>query len=191
MTEEHKIQLQQKKQVQLKQKILSWFPYWLPIFNAVIELKKSCSFEYFECVKPTDYLFLDAAVKQMKLGKNIPSESIKISEHYYVHDKMKEHYPSNLAMRYLPTLSHPEVYETDTALMLAKAAETLFIKHEEEVFLFYTKFTPVLRVPFSSIALVKEEEIMHPEDLCIMAIDGSWLIFRSLENEWTWGYRNS
>ena len=74
--------------------------------------------------------------------------------------------------------------------MLAKASETLLVKHEEKVFLFYTRFTPVLRVPFSTVALLKEEDIMNPEDLCIMALDGRWLIFRSLENEWTWGYRN-
>jgi hypothetical protein len=102
---------------------------------------------------------------------------------------MKALFPSSLLLRYMPALTTHVAWETDSALMLSQAAKTLTIPSEEEVYFFYTRFTPVLRLPFSSIGLLREEEIMNPEDLCIMALDGSWLIFRSLENEWTWGYK--
>ena len=57
--------------------------------------------------------------------------------------------------------------------MLTKAAETLGISAEEEVFLFYTRFTPVIRLPFSSIGALKEDEIMNPENLCIKPLNYS------------------
>lgn len=90
----------------------------------------------------------------------------------------------------MPASSYHEACERDTSLMVAKAVQILKIPAREEVYFFYTRFPPVLRLPFSSVGLLKEDEIMTPEDLCIMPIDSSWLIFRSLENEWTWGVKN-
>ena len=192
MLEEQKTALKQKKEsLQYSLKLQSWHSEWAPVFYAIIAIKKPWSFEYFDCVTAAEFSFKETVIRQLTIGENTLTEAIKISDCYYVHDKIMKLYPSSLAMRYLPTLSHHEAYETNTALMLAKAAETLLIKHDEEVFLFYTRFTPVLRVQFSSISLLKEEEIINPEDLCIMALDANWLIFRSLENEWTWGYKNS
>lgn len=192
MTEAQRIQLQQKKaQVQLMQKLQDWLPYWLPVFNAVCELKKRWSFEYFECVNASDLPFWETALQQVPAAVDIPLSAIKTPAVYSIHNQMQELYPSSLSMRYMPALPFHEAFKRDTAYMLARAADNLAITGNDEVYLFYTRFSPVLRLPFSSIGLLKEEEIMTPEDLCIMPIDGSWLIFRSLENEWVWGHKNA
>ncbi|MBC7507727.1 MAG: hypothetical protein H7320_03120 [Ferruginibacter sp.] len=189
MNEVNKILLEQKrKQLQLKLSIQNWLQGWVPIFNAIRQWNKLWSFEYFDCANETDLSFWEKSLEKSPLAAlEIPLSAIKTPLEYYVHDKMRALFPSSLSLRYMPVLLHREAYETDSALMLTKIAETLNIFAEEEVFLFYTRFTPVLRLPFSAVCLLREEEIMNPENLCIMPLDYRWLIFRSLENEWVWG----
>ena len=158
----------------------------MPIFNAVRELDITWSFEYFDCVTKEDIPYWEVAIKQLLADSQIPITGSKTPDVYYVHTKLEELYTSQLSLRYNPTLDNHVAYERDTALMLERAATTLNISKNEEVYFFYARFTPVLRLPFETIALLKEQDIMMPEDLCIMPIDYNWLIFRSLENEWTW-----
>lgn len=168
-----KLLQQKKKQLQITLKLKDWLSNWLPVFNAVQQLNKPWSFEYFECVCEEEEWLWQKAMQQVPAASSVPLSAIKTPENNYVHDKMKAIFQSSLSLRYMPTLSHREAYETDTALMLTKAAETLGIPGEEEVFLFYTRFTPVIRLPFSSIGALKEDEIMNPENLCIKPLNYS------------------
>jgi len=189
MNDAKKILLEQKrKQLQLNLGIQNWLPSWLPVFNAIRQLNKAWSFEYFDCIKEADLSFWEKTLQLKPLAVlDIPLRAIKTPGDYYVHQKMVELFPGHLPLRYMPALPHHISYETDGAAVFAKAAATLHISAETEVYFFYTRFTPVIRLPFSSIGLLREEEIMVPEDICVMPVDFSWLIFRSLEYEWTWG----
>ena len=112
MLETDKILLQQKKkQIQIIQHLKEWVPYWRPIFDRIAQMKKSWSFEYFECVSKEDYWLWAKLLQHVPETSSVPLSAIKTSNNYHVHNKMKEHYQSNLAMRYLPTLSHHEAYE--------------------------------------------------------------------------------
>jgi hypothetical protein len=184
------LQEQKRKQMQLNLAIQDWLPGWLPVFKAILQLNGPWSFEYFDCVDETEIPFWQNALGKTPLASlNIPLSAIITPDSYLVHSKMEELYPSQLQIRYLPSLPHHMKYEYDVAQMLAQAAKTLAINEEDEVYIFYTRFTPVIRLPFSLISLLHEQEIMVPENLCIMPLDYSWLIFRSLEYEWTWGPR--
>lgn len=189
MIEANKILLAQKrKQLQLQLDIQHWLPKWLPIFNAVRQLNQPWSFEYVDCVEEADLPFWEKALAQEPLSAlGIPGSAIKTPADHYVHRNMEELFPGILPVRYMPALRYHVNYENDTAMILSQAAATLHIPPEQEVYFFYTRFTPVIRLPFSSISLLNEEEIMIPENICIMAIDLRFLIFRSLEYEWTWG----
>ncbi len=187
-----KLILEQKRmELQFQLSLKDWLPSWLPVYTAIQKLNKPWSFEYFDCIKDTDLTFYIKALQKQNLnGVSIPESAIKTPDNFSVHNRMKELFPGILALRYMPSLTHHVPYETYTKTILAQAATTLNIPADEEVYFFYTRFTPVIRLPFSSIGLLQEEEIMIPENLCIMPIDCSWLIFRSLEYEWTWGCNN-
>lgn len=189
MDEAENILLQQKRvQLQLEMNIQERISGWLPVYNAIRQLNKPWSFEYVDCVTEGLIPFWEKALQKPLLANlGIPASAIKTPANYPVHNKMKALYPSRLSLRYMPALSHTVIYEADTGSVLSRAASSLHITGEEEVYFFYTRFTPVIRLPFSSIVLIRDQEIMTPEDICIMPADFSWLIFRSLEYEWVWG----
>jgi hypothetical protein len=189
MNEANKILLEQKhKQLQLNLTLQDWLPRWLPVFNAIRQINKPWSFTYFDCVHEEDLPFWQKALQQLPLANlNIPLSSIKTPANYPVHHKMESLFASRLSVRYMPALQYHVLYQYDVAKILAQAAASLHIPTDDEVYFFYTRFTPVIRLPFSAISLLQEQEIMMPENLCIMPPDYSWLIFRSLEHEWVWG----
>lgn len=189
MNESNKSLLAQKKrQLQLHIVVTSWLPQWLSVFEAIKALNKPWRFEYFDCAKAEDRVHWEKNLLKPPLaGLGISLADIKTPDNYYVHRRMEDHFPSKLQMRYMPTLAHHVPYENSAAAILEKAATVLQIHAEEEVYLFFTRFTPVFCLPFSSISLLKLDDVISREDLCIMHPDFRWLIFRSLEDEWTWG----
>ncbi len=58
----------------------------------------------------------------------------------------------------------------------------------QPIYLFFVRMSPVIKMDLFDLALIASNDILPDhEDMAIMAIDGSWLIFKSLEQEWVFG----
>ncbi len=177
-----------KRQLQINIAVTNWLPWWLPVLEALKELKLPWRFEYFECAKATELIYWEMNLQKAPLaGLGISLADIRTPDDYAVQSKLYDHYPSVRLLRYLPALTHQMKYRDQVSVILDLATKTLDIKPEEEVYLFFNQYSPVLILPFSSIRSLPLDDMMEMQDMSIMALDYSWLIFRSLEYEWTWG----
>jgi hypothetical protein len=192
MNEVQRMLLEQKRKLLQIQLILQdWLKGWLPIFWTIRKSADKRQFEYFECsTKEDKKLWLQVLEQPILKGLPIPSSAIKITTGYPVQSEMQRLYPSALTLPYMPSLPFGNPLERDFKKVLPLAASTLNIVDKEEVYFFLTKYPPVIRLPFNTIYKLEEATVMAPENLCIMSNTYDWLIFRSLEHEWFWGYRD-
>lgn len=189
MTEEQTtLLIRSKKRQHLKLYLKEWLPDWLPVYTAIQASKVSWSFEYFECAETVEEkgMLLDFLKEEPLISLDIPDIAIKLGKRY-VHTEMAELFPSKLALRYMPAGTGGIAWEQNAAIALPHAAASLGININTEILFFYQSFPPVMRIPLNAITELQEHEIMLPQNLCIMAPDYSWLIFRSMEYEWVWG----
>jgi hypothetical protein len=58
----------------------------------------------------------------------------------------------------------------------------------QPIYLFFVRMSPVIKIDLLDLASIATNDIIPDhEDTAIMALDGSWLIFKSLEQEWVFG----
>lgn len=121
----------------------------------------------------------------LKSQKNI----LHIGPHSPVHNLLFEMHPGVLPLRYLPDAP---VLKTNKESVLIFAQ---MVRHNQlapqKVYVFFVRMSPVVQMDLYDLMNAKPSEEIFPEeeDMVIMSLDGNWIIFKSLEQEWV--YRNS
>ena len=165
---------------EIKQLQLAYLPF-------LDKLSKPLRFEYFQCINEENkHLWLNAIDNPPLSAFSIPNNAIKVCDQS-LHQKMMDMFPGYLPLRYMPCLPYHIHQQQNIANVLPGAIKSLGINENEEVYLFFTRYQPVLRLSLSDILKINEEDLPWSEDLCLMSKDMKWLIFRSLEDEWRWG----
>ncbi|HEY1019360.1 MAG TPA: hypothetical protein VGE25_10195 [Sediminibacterium sp.] len=186
---------EKKKQVQAQQEVVtqsqllaSW---WLPVLDLVLQQQCPWQLEYFTCA--TGYAF-DHWQKQLRSDPwlRAGTDRLIVKQHHslYVHDGITEHFAGHHPLRYEPKLDFtPGVTEAPDTEILTAAFQQLALS-DEQVYFFCMRLSPVLLLRFSDLVQLAGKGLLDlPEDICIAATDYSWLIFRSLEGEWQYGYQ--
>jgi len=101
------------------------------------------------------------------------------------HQKMEKIFPSRQKLRYLPGKG-PLKSESEPAKMIENALEELSISLDEECMICYSIYTPVITMPVREVLKCCATLFEPPENVAVLAKNYSWLIFRSLEEEWIW-----
>lgn len=108
----------------------------------------------------------------------------------FIHDELYERFPPAYPLRYMPDLEGQAVTGRETSAQILRQAGDWLGITDQPVYFLYNRFYPVITMRFEDL-LRHAEMLMDgtdlPEDCCIMPTDFSWLIFRSLEEEWRWG----
>ncbi|MDP3129310.1 MAG: hypothetical protein Q8M81_12505 [Sediminibacterium sp.] len=187
--EEKKKQAQAQQEVMAQsQQLASW---WLPILDLVLQQQYPWQLAYFTCA--TGYAFTHWE-KQLQSDPwvGVAGDRLVIKEQssLYVHDGVTEHFPGHHPLRYEPKLPFtPGLSNASDPEILTAAFQQLGLT-DGEVYFFCMRLSPVLLLRFSDLVLLAGKGLLDlPEDICIAATDYSWLIFRSLEGEWQYGYQ--
>lgn len=162
--------------------------WWLEIANSIKEAGLNWSLEYLEVVMQQQYDFWIEKLIQNPWSIFSFSESvIQIGDKYWVHEMLYLNYPSILPLRYLPANSTVIQEDANLKIHLKAIIDANELKNQV-IFLFYVRMSPVIKINLTDLLQLNLEEILpEQEDVAIMAVDGSWLIFKSMEGEWVFG----
>lgn len=165
---------------EIKQLQLAYLPF-------LDKLSKPLRFEYFQCVNEENKSLWFNAIDNPPLSAySIPADAIKVCDQS-LHQKMMDVFPGYLPLRYMPCLPFHIHQQQNLAKVLPGAMKSLGIIENEDVYLLFTRYQPVLRLSLADILQIDNDDFPWSEDLCIMSKKLEWLIFRSLEDEWRWG----
>lgn len=194
MQSEIKKRLEEKKEdlrnrLQVRDACILLEKYWLPAYVFLLQAGTSVSLKYLVCARETEKeIWLSEIQKEPWVHWKIRSEHIRTGNDFSVHEQLYTHYPGVLPLRYLPDLKTYLPVAGATHGEILTALKMLLQLDNPMVWVFYTRFTPVMSIPFQELIDTGNSEWMLPlEDICILAEDSSWLIFRSMEDEWRYG----
>ncbi|PKD44085.1 hypothetical protein [Rhodohalobacter barkolensis] len=164
---------------------------WLEIYRELKRNKASFKLEYLASSldQPLDFLEETLITLLNNEEADLISGIISTSE-LPVHHSMEKYFPSRQQLRYVPG-NTSVTFGSDSIKMVQKAVKELRISKEELCFVCYPIFTPVI---FMSVGeMVKQCSVLFEpqESVAILSKDYTWIIFKSLEDEWIWIRRNS
>lgn len=102
-----------------------------------------------------------------------------------VHRMMEECFPSRQNLRYFPS-GDSSVYGTNQENLVSRAFLDLNIADAEHCLICYPLFTPVISIAAGAIKQHATTLFDQPESVAVLDKDFNWIIFKSLEDEWTW-----
>lgn len=181
-----------QNQLKIKEQVSVYIVPWLPSYRLILDHNVSAQIEYLNCVSSSVHDLWKDALKQEPLSSfEFSPEHIKKDMYLYIHEKLAEKFPGIYPLRYMPDLPYKINYhESSPEVILPKAMRSLGISNQP-VYFFHNRFSPVLRMMSNDVVELSTLLMEIPEDTCILSTDFSWLIFRSLENEWRWGFQHS
>ena len=162
--------------------------WWLEIANSLKQANCIWELEYLDVITDNQYDYWLEKLKLEPWSKFSFSETvIQKGNCYWVHEMLYSKYPSVLPLRYLPALEKFSS-RSKSSLEILKEISAQLLLGNQAVFLFYIRMSPVIKINlFDLVGFNFEDMVLEHEDMAIMAIDASWLIFKSLEGEWVFG----
>jgi hypothetical protein len=183
----NKAELQLDTQESIKLQVVPMLPVFQSLYNGEIPF----SIEYIQCTNEDSFPFWKEALSEPPLSEfGFISTQIKKGRTHYIHEELLERYPTVYPLVYIPALSYRK-NKTNAApsIVVDEALSALKISGGS-AFVFYNCYSPVIKMTVENITIHADMLLQFPENVCILAEDFSWLIFRSRENEWSWGYKN-
>lgn len=162
--------------------------WWLDIANLINRTGYKWELEYLYVVTENQWQYwIDKLAQEPWSNFSFSNTIILKGELYWVHEMLYLKYPSTLQLRYLPASSTTIKEEYDLKKIIKAIIDENNLK-SQVIFLFYVRMSPVIKINLTDLLQLNLEEILpEHEDVAVMAIDGSWLIFKSLEGEWVFG----
>jgi hypothetical protein len=187
--EEKKKQVQAQQQVKAQSERLA--AGWLPTLQLIQQKRIAWRLEYFICTTGLTYTHWKMQLGREPWQSAEPNKLLLLEkDEVYVHNELVDHYPNHHPLRYVPELQYtPGENSWSEKEILTEAFEKLGFP-DQPVYFFCMRLPPVLILRFSDIIKLAGEGLLKElEDICITPVDYSWLIFRSLEDEWQFGYK--
>lgn len=164
---------------------------WLDIYRELKRNKAIFQLEYLvsSLDQPLDFLEETLITLLNEEESDLISGLISTSE-LPVHHKMEKCFPSRQQLRYVPGNTSLS-FGSDSIKMVQNAVKELQVSKEEVCFICYPIFTPVISM--SVVEMMEQcSVVFNPqESVAILSKDYTWIIFKSLEDEWIWKRRNS
>jgi hypothetical protein len=162
--------------------------WWLDIANLINRTGYKWELEYLDVVTENQWQYwIDKLAQEPWSNFSFSNTIILKGELYWIHEMLYLKYPSTLQLRYLPASSTTIKEEYDLKKIIKAIIDENNLK-SQVIFLFYVRMSPVIKINLTDLLQLNLEEILpEHEDVAVMAIDGSWLIFKSLEGEWVFG----
>ena len=191
MNEAQKIQLTIKRQqlqmqLQARGRVQSGIQFhWLSYFNTIKQLGMQYHIESLCQVTAAELPFYTQAIQALN-NPDLQPEMITICGESFLDNLFNDH-PSTSAFKYVMDLPLLQTWNSNAVEMLQKAQELSQIR-DEQVYFLSADCWPVMQLQWTEL-LQHANEIF--DDSCISLVftnkAKSWIIFRSIENEWRCG----
>lgn len=179
-----------KTRLLVEAKVKSLENWWLNWFKEVQKNIKSCELICLEWVQEIELPFWDRCLNHDLWKKCYDfTKFLTVGSKPEILELLMKNHPGVLPLRYLP--DGPVIrFEGKPAIILSKIIDKNNIL-SQTVYLFLLRMSPIVKVDLYELMNTKYSDAIFPEeeDMVIMSLDGNWIIFKSLEQEWV--YRNS
>lgn len=186
LLEKKKLLHAQQAVTEQSKQLIKW---WLPAIHVLQTEQTGWALKYLACAGDDTYHFWLKELRREPWKQFSFTDAVILNhEGLYIHDRIFNNYPSVLPLRYFPKLSH-KADPGDKASDVLNRAYSFLAIDDQPVYLFFARLSPVISLPLSTvIKLADTELLLSLEDICITPMNFDWLIFRSLEDEWLFGY---
>ncbi len=160
--------------------------HWLDYYNNIKTLDLQCNIEWL-CSSTTEEqpYFADEIVTLNH--PDLKPDMVKVTEESLL-DKICNDFPSTSHFKYVMDLPLLNENSNNTKATLLIAAKKLNIK-DGAVYFLSTDCCPLLQLQWSELVEHSNKLFNHsPISLIFTDVNYSWIIFRSIENEWRCGF---
>ncbi|WAC40797.1 hypothetical protein [Pedobacter sp. SL55] len=159
---------------------------WLEIYEIVVENDVNHELVQLANITDEEISFWEKRMATEPFNKfNLDLQKLNTDDEKNIVSKLYATFPSTYPLRYMPSDTVPVLAYENAGKIIADFALQLQVDLEEEVFLFYLYYTPVLKLKLKDIIAYADSLYDFPtEDILIASPNFDWLIFRSTEEEW-------
>ncbi len=176
-----------KRKLQVDSEIRQHISDLLPVFFYLDKADVPYTVEYLHCVEPESLEFWEKALKStLFLNSPFGPQHLKVSSSLYIHEALEQNFPSVYPLRYMPPSGIKCRTEDQPAAEIIQKAGISLQLSGSELYFFYLRYAPVIKIHFQDLVEHVNELYSLPEDICILTTDYKKIIFRSLEDEWSW-----
>ncbi|MGV3547114.1 MAG: hypothetical protein ACO1N4_08635 [Pedobacter sp.] len=178
----HQIQLRIKVDEFIDRHLLNW----LEIYETILTCNIDHELVQLADVAEEEIVFWETALSKAPFNTyNLDPKKLNTDEEKSISGLLYDIYPSTYPLRFMPSDTAPLLVSDKPDLIIKDFAEKLSIDLEEDVYLTYLYYSPVLKVKLNDIIASAEQLYNFPmEDILIAAPNFDWIIFRSMEDEW-------
>ena len=164
--------------------------WWLDWYLLVYQNIRSCELIYLDCVQDSELQFWDKFLNQEPWSQYDDfTKFVKVKGVLEIHELLEVKHPGVLPLRYLPDA--PVLISNDEPAAIFSEMVKQNLIAPQPVYVFFVRMSPVVQLDLYELMNSAHLNEIFPEeeDMVIMSLDGNWIIFKSLEQEWV--YRNS
>ncbi len=179
-----------KTRLLVESKIKALENHWLNWFKQVNDNIKSCELICLDWVQETELPFWDRLLNHEPWTEfSALTKFLKVASEPEILELLLKNHPGVLPLRYLPDAPVLKTNE-ESVVIFAQ-----MVRHNQlapqKVYVFFVRMSPVVQMDLYDLMNTEHSDEIFPEeeDMVIMSLDGNWIIFKSLEQEWV--YRNS
>lgn len=155
---------------------------WLRLYDELVDSGIQPNIKYLASTFDHDpKLFLQAIEEQVGDSRKQLLEKVIQEESLPVHRQLEEKYPTINPIRYLPDGN--SFISEDILPVLKNCLDDLQVT-DKSCMILYPIYSPVLEIKITDLLSVYDQIFEPMTDVCLIALDYSWIIFRSLEDEW-------
>lgn len=179
-----------KNQIQLRIRVNEFIDShllpWLEIYEIVVENNIDHELVQLANITDEEISFWEKRMATEPFNKfNLDLQKLNTDNEKNIVSKLYATFPSTYPLRFMPNDTVPLLVSDKVGEIIADFKQQLNINLEEEVFLFYLYYAPVLKLKLRDI--ITHADLLYDfpmEDILIASPNFDWLIFRSMEEEW-------
>ncbi len=185
---------EKKKQIQLRIKVDEFIDArlkpWLEIYEIILANNIAHKLVQLDNVSQEEISFWGEKMNSQPFSKfNFDLLTLNTDDEKNIVSQLYDIYPSTYPLRYMPSDIVTSLASGQPNEIIIDFAKQLKVNLDEEVYLMYLYYSPVLKLKLADIINNSAALYDFPmDDILIASPDFSWIIFRSMEEEWRFCY---
>lgn len=181
-TKKHEVKLRLRVDDFIKNHLINW----LKIYQIILTNGIEHELVQLANVKEEEIPFWEKAMVNEPFSKlNFNLEKLNTVDEKNLFIKLYNTFPSAYPLRFMPSEDMPTTISASATENLINYAAALAIETNDDVYLMYLYYSPVLKLKLKDIIAYSEQLFDFPmEDIVITSLDFHKTIFRSMEDEW-------
>lgn len=162
--------------------------HWLEYYNTIKKLGLSCHIEFLCTCTADEQPYFEEAISDLN-HPDLKPGMLQITNESLV-DRIFKKYPSTSPFKYVMDLPVLSETETDVSKMLKEAQHRLGFK-DDQIYFFSSDCSPLILLQWNQL-VEQANRIFDDSNISLIFTDPgtNWIVFRSIEEEWRFGFTN-